>query len=299
MIRTSYSHPVLQAYRIDKIKKAIAEHMFNENDNMVPNTNVTIITQKDPNLPSFYHPINRGQYSVVIDGRSFTRPGKDDDDYKVTNQSEMDFNVLRAQLELAWQNDGRFAMVNNSSIPAGFYVKWISEAITRVYNLDPENQMRVSIIAGLYFFCQFRPKEEWDEQSPAKALSFIARATRVTAQTISDIMGDRWLYVEDMHGFVSFLKGAVNGEVLNDLQPRSLYTILSSNWRGAHANEIAILAISYPPAFYAMIVSAYNDRSYKNTPLQQLIDRTKKTVDTKSWTFSVKSMLVAIREDWS
>lgn len=298
MIDKSYNHPVLRAYQVEKIKAAISEHRYNESLHYADKTNVSVITQKDPNVKPFYHPLVLDEYNIILDGRGYTRPGRNGDSAKILNQTEYDFNVSRAQLELAWLGDGRFGLTNIAGIPANFYAKWISETIARVYNLDPENQMRLSLIAAWYFYCQFRPSEEFDESDHPRLISFISRATSISVVRINEIIKELY-YIEDIGQFLRVAERHMNAEALRGITPRAVYTMISSNWRGAHASEVAMLATSYPPTFFAMIIAANKDKSYRKTPIQSIMERTKKNIDVDQWTKSVKATMVAVREDWT
>ena len=293
MLNTSYSHPVMRAHRIDKIRSNINAHIYNEELHYVEDARVVGIVANDNSVKSFYHPVLLND-EVVIDMRTYTKKDASTGGIRITNESEYKFSVMRAELELAWQGDGLYGMYNHAGIPANFYAKWVSEGLTRGYSLDPENQMRTAIVSAAYFFCQFKEEDEWDEDSYPKALSFISRSTGTPAATVQDVLPEFKL-INDIDMFAELLRDTVKGDALVKLEARSLYTLLSGNWRGAHANEVAMLGVSFPPAFYSMVIAANDDRSYRNTPLQKIIDRTKKSVDTKTWTLAIRSMLVAAR----
>ena len=292
MINKSYEHPLLRVYSASDLTTELVAHSITENTPNAKDTKVRMVIVKDNDLRPFYHPVILKGNDVFIDARTYTKVDRDGG-YKVTNETEFDLATMRAELELIWQGDGRYALNNLKTVPGQYYVKWFAQAYTFLYNLSPANYMKVSIASGLYFFCQFLTPEEWDDDTVNKAVSFISRVTGAPATMVAEYV-DFIKYIPSATFFVELLRNLVSDGTFDKLDTRVHYNIISNGWRGVHGKEVGMLASDYPPAFMASVVAAATDRSFRNTPLQVTIDMTKKSIDSDEFVNGLKSTILTL-----
>lgn len=293
MIKSSYTHNILRLYSTDKIRSAIISNI-SEGLSTDEGSGVYLITKQHTDVQPFFHPIlingHDDRLAVVVDVRPFTTVDRDGT-IKIKNTTEYDFAITRAKLELIWNSDCRTNLISISDITSNIYSKWIAEALARNFSLDPENQMRCNIIAGFYAWCQYRDGQldEYDDHAKAKAVAYVSKVTALTPINVKDHL-EGIEFINDTVEFVDTLKSVLNNDPLEELNVRTFYTIVANNWRGAHANEVASLAVDYPPTLHAMVIAAGKDRTYRNTPIQMILDRNKRRMDPTNLERQVKAI---------
>lgn len=292
MIGSSYQHPVLGMYRMDKIEKAVRESLrmgYLHYSEDAPN--VYIVTKHESShIDQFTHPLLL-DHVAIVDGRTFTQVDRTGEFKGVSDRSEYEFSMLRANLDLVWSNpDDQLSILALSKIPCRIYASWVSEAISRSLYLDPGKQADLYIIAAFYFWCQLRPPmdSETFKNNMPKILQFISVSLAVSIESITMTLDDvpELEFIETEHNFIQTL----NRMGLDQFNLLGLRTLLSSSWRGGQAREVALLGISYPPALLAMVYVASHDRRYRQTPIQKIIDRSR-NLDMDNYRRQVKSIL--------
>ncbi len=214
--------------------------------------------------------MTRSGLKVVLDARGLKRERRDGPPV-IISAADYRFAVREALLTYLWMNDGPMAFSQLGILPIRVYARWVSEGLTRSLGLDPLDQMRLSILAGYYYMCQFQSNET-TALSPTQLVGMANILSRALAIKIEDVMHalTGLPILTDLASFMATVKG--DGASLRFEQANNglLYTKLGGTWYGARARTIVGVALEYPPTFVTMLLSAYADRTYHSSYFAKL-----------------------------
>jgi hypothetical protein len=60
---------------------------------------------------------------------------------------------------------------------------------------------------------------------------------------------------------------------LKDFNAGVLFTLLGNTWFGANAKEMIAVATEHPPTWIAMLLSAFTERTFKNSQIAKILER--------------------------
>lgn len=239
----------------------------------------------------FFHPIAFdyiGRKIIAIDTRAYLKQQMGTGEARVVVPNEYSFLLNRAILMKEWTQGSRAEMLRAADLPAQVFMRWIPEAIVRRLGLSPEHQATLVILAGYFFFSQF------GEQIEAQALSQrISRLSRIPFQMVYDLIsridgGDREVTAEQ---FVTWVREHVQSPRTEHFNIGLLYASVNTAWYGAAGREISGVAVEYPPYLFAMIYAGLIDRSYRNTPLNKLVEQLDKQGVGKRFLMSIATLI--------
>lgn len=255
--------------------------------------NICAVTEKSGNVPPFSQPIllprdgHDTSPIVAIDIRPFVSY-KRDGGLKISSPSDLDFLILRAGATVYWNSDGAQDLASVGDFPVLVYSRWVSESISRRLALDPDAQMRISIIAAYFYLCQFRKAEDITETVKMRMVARVARATNVNAERCMVVLDD----VEPMSGLEDFLTqlSKIDNVRMEKLNAGLLVGITSTGWFGANAQENMAVALEYPPAFISILYSALNHRGYHRAMFTKLVQSADRRGASKDFTYNLSRL---------
>lgn len=240
---------------------------------------ITHGTKDEQDLPYFAHPIvvsmkalahRKEPDYLVADMRPFINVNGD---LAIRNGSEYAFAKLRLILSRRWYEGGDLsAFTYLSTVAGGIYSSWISENVSRRLGLDPGDQLKLAIVAAVYYHSLFT-NQSFTEADKQKIAISVSRAVRADAQQVFQVL-DEIKEMNTLEDFISAVKQQLDGNPRVDpLNVGLLVTLLSTSWWGTNAKEISAVAIDHPPTWLALLYIAFTERTYKASPLARLAER--------------------------
>lgn len=283
MIISPYETTICKPYKKDAIQRALetaniqdpfpAVGMFAGTEY----TNVKVVTPAPEysDVAPFTQPVFLKDGTVVFDGRSFLGSRPENGKYPVRVSNDYGFQILRAQLMLAFAGKDFGALVSLQENAWRFFDQWVSSTLVVRTNLanNFDIRVRVSVVIAAYFITRFyeNPEKALSEELDAITAK-ITRWLRIPQTTVEEVLAR----VEGLTDFDSLARNlfeATQAIRLKGLNYQGFYTMLSGSWFGVHARENVGVALEHLPTFYAIAFTALNDRSYKKTAIGSRIDQ--------------------------
>lgn len=225
------------------------------------------------------HEWKSDEFIYFIDVRQQTSVGKDGV-LRWKSSSDHVFTLSRLFLTIDW-SQGKIMNFYTTIEGAGLvYTNWLTRAIGRVFPINAGNpaiQMRVSALAGIFFWSQFFSNDTLPlthpsmSRSKAVTASQISKAARVPANLVEELIDLVDGKISSVEEFVKALSEHSESLALENINVAKLFNALSMTWFGANATEHAAYAVEYPPTFYAMILTAMKDNSFRKTVIGEIV----------------------------
>lgn len=211
---------------------------------------------------------------LVGDARSFM--GKDRSTGTVYISNTMEFEFLQARLGLGavWVSEGPQALRFISPIVQQVFASWLAENITRRFALDMGQQMRVQVLAGLFYQCLFTEEQEFSSAEINRMAVPLAKAVKAPPAEAAAII-EQVGHITSVDDFVNKVRVVLDNPRLENFNRGVLATIISGTWFGVGGKEIACVAMEHPPTFMAMLYIALAQRGFRNAPLTNIAERYK------------------------
>jgi len=227
---------------------------------------------------------------IVIDVRPFGKYDSNQAQFNIRNRSEYNVAVCRAKLNYIWITKQPTILRDVSPLGMSLFASWISEALSKRFALDPLEQFKLSILAAVYYNSLFTNETELNEMEVIKMTNAVSRNLRASAKDVMEVI-DQCSVVSNIDDFCKKAH-VVSGSVrLQDLNVGLLYSILGGTWFGANAKEMIAVALEHPPTWLTIVLTAYNDRSYKNSTITKLVERGNSNANAASYSQSILSLL--------
>lgn len=259
-------------------------------------------------IPAFAHPLlvddTHKQPQLVVDMRAFGRMDSRTGEFRVRNPIEYGLATARARLNWIWVQPGKQSLLRDVS-PLGLQVfsTWIAEAITRRFGLDPAEQLRLSIYAAVLYLSNFidnHGSDTMSEQDKVRITSLISRTLRIKAEDTLKVLDTDIVSGEVVRGggcpvianaiqFCSIVSGV--SVRLQGLNAGVLFSILGGTWFGTNAKETAAVALEHPPTWLAILLAAVNERSFKNSGITKITERSGFRDSARSYQQAVLNLL--------
>jgi len=226
-------------------------------------------------IPAFSHPlyIEKHPYDgLYVDARHFVTRNRQSGELKINSQADYNLLLARAGLEHIWRSEPPQLFRAMSPLPASVYSSWLSENISKRFGLEPEDQYKLSIFSAWFYYSLFDNSETADERDYLKICQGIAKATRISAETIMQTL-DGQPYVKNITDYCERLEDVTGNIRLKGFSSIVLYPILNSTWYGANSHEIVACSVEHVPTFLAMITAAMSERAYMRSQLSKMIER--------------------------
>jgi hypothetical protein len=245
-------------------------------------------------IASYTHPIEipptwgQGIDDVVIDTRAFTKRLENGNLAAAAGQqADWDFYKLYARLTRLWMGGYQNDFKHLGHIAPTVFIRWLTGVIVSRLNLTPFDQVGVSAVVGYYFYCLFLNEEEVDDAEKLKIAAQVARVTQIPPHKVQEYL-DRVerkpMSIEDL---VVALRQSVETQRFDKLAPALIYQMINGHWWGAHAREIIGVALEYPPAFYAVLYSAFNNKGVRRAIFAEQALKIKRGDEDTSFSLNV------------
>lgn len=227
-------------------------------------------------IPAFAHPLlvgenEHGSY-LVMDARPFGSWDRANGNFRVRNAIEYDIAVYRLKLNAVWLEQNPAVLRDLSTVPMDVYAAWISEAIARRFMLDPREQYLLAILAAFFYTCLFTEQTgKLDDREAMRAATAISRTTNSKAEDVLEVIEqlDVLSTASDFCTAAAIVTGSVR---LKELNAGLLFSILGGTWFGTNAKEMVAVAVEHPPTWIAILVAAFNSRTFKNATITKIAE---------------------------
>src|SRR5574343_1110013 len=282
MIFTPYDTTACQHYPLDEIRSALAKAatmglLWQDPEHSGDIDVVTTIKNSALKIPPFSHPLKyedvRGNQRYAVDARAITSTRPDaNSKLVVRNQADYNLLVFRAVLQKAWDSEHFNDIKNISQITASVYTRWISESLARNYLLQPDVQLKLTLVTAFFFLCQFIPKELFDENNLPKHAAAVSRITGVELKICEETLGEA-PHMENLKEYCDFIVSENYSVRLYKLAPAMVISFMASSWLGPQSRELVAVALEHPVTFVTWICSAIYERGFQKTRLGDLLLR--------------------------
>lgn len=228
-------------------------------------------------IPAFAHPIayvdqNKIEH-LIIDVRSFGSWDSQQHEFRVRNNVEYTQAVYRAKYNKVWLTDRPETLRDLSPLPLSVFAAWISESVARRFALDPREQFELAIIAGIYYCTLFMQDGQFEEKDKLRIGSAVSRAVRAKPEDVFEILDQLDTVPKTVHDLCDMASKLPRSVRLSEFNPGLLFAILGGTWYGANAKELVAVALEHPPTWICILLSALNERSYKNSTVAKVAER--------------------------
>lgn len=276
--KTAYDTTACSGYKLNTTIDALNIALVNYDITRIDDYNIYTLygnTVTSNAVPAFANPIlmNYNKEDIlVIDVRSFGRYDSQTAEFKIQNKPDYTLALNRAKLNSVWLSERSSLLQTVSSIPMTIFASWISESIGRRFALNPKEQFDLGILAAIFYNSQFNNEEELDERNKLRIINTITRNLRASAQDVITIL-DKTNNIRNVTDFCKNAEIVTESIRLRELSPGILFTILGGTWFGTNAKEMVAIATEHPPTWIAILMAAFNERTYKNSVIVKITER--------------------------
>lgn len=278
VLQTAYNTTACRDFQMGKTAAAIHVAFAHGQLTALENSNGVYLIQGGASVidsvPAFAHPlvIEKDHKQVLImDARQY---GKwDPVQYKFVVKAEVEYAlaVHRARLTAIWMKESPSIIRDISPVPMGVYASWISESVAKRFALDPRQQFNLAILAAVFYCSQFLEGAE-REGTDMRMVNQITRALKASAQDVLAVV-EKAPYVASVEHFCHMAEEVTGSVRMQELKVGVLFAIMGGTWFGTNAREIACVAIEHPPTWIAILMQAISERSYKNSGIAKISER--------------------------
>lgn len=219
--------------------------------------------------------------SAMLSGKTLMEASSSYGDY--------DLYVKRTVLSIPWLLGDTGYLRHNFEFAGMVYGAWISESIGRLFMLDPRDQMIVFIIAHLFYQNQFYESEIITDNVKDSFAVHTIKATRASSDMVYEVL-ERCGNLSSLSDMCNSIMNITDNVRLKDLSAGFIIARLGGSWFGYGAAENIAVSLEHPPTFIAMVCSAVELRTYKNTNIAKTAERHIKKANMKSIEDSYKQL---------
>jgi hypothetical protein len=204
---------------------------------------------------------------LVGDGRPFMRGNREASlPCRIVNQ--MEFELLRVLMaaNLAWLNQGPQSIMNLGPVMAQVYCRWLGDTISRRFELDATERLKVRVISAYFFQCNFIENDVLTEQQKRAMAAQACRAAGVPNVEYEGLLEDLGV-LEGAEDYVGALRRLLDTPRLDNFHIGLLTQAIQGTWFGFNGRELACAAVEHPPTFAAMLYLAFAQNSYRKAGL--------------------------------
>jgi hypothetical protein len=226
-------------------------------------------------VPAFAHPMLLEldhKPVLAVDLRSVGRWDPNQHEFVIRNEIERALIMRRAQLNEVWLGAHADSLKSLSQLPMTVYASWLNESIAKRFALDAREQLTLAILACVFYNSLFTNEAELAEEDKNRLAGQIARVCRASAEDVFAVL-DQVTVIPNIHAFCSKAMDVTGSIRLRDLNVGLVWAILGGTWYGVNAREVVAVALEHPPTWIAVLLAAYNERSFKNSGITKITER--------------------------
>jgi len=234
----------------------------------------------ESHVPAFVHPYLienfKGQSYLVADVRAYKNHAAQYITAKtfeesVKNKTEYMLTKNRSVLELKWVVGKQSTLRSKFSFAGNVFAAWISQAVSKVYGLDFQDQRVIMAIAMYYYHTLFTDQKKLEEKALDIAVIHTINATKLSEREIMEIFV-QMPEVDGVESLCQAIKDIVKNIRLQDFNLTMLVTVVQNTWYGNNARDMIMVALEHPPTWIAIVFAAMTEKTYKSCQIYRLIE---------------------------
>lgn len=278
IFNSAYQTTATAGYVTTKLQQAL-EQVFYHSSTQQMRENVHMVREGlnggVAGVPAFNFPmvmkLKEGDIAF-FDARSITAADSGGN-VRVRDEAELQARTIQAQLAMDWHHGYQGRVRDMSPIGLMVYTHWLGEAIAKRFALDAQQQLQVSVLAGVFYLNCFWDKTDASKEDVAYLLSAITRSAGYRNADVVDIVETHPI-IRDVTEFCEIVKSYTQSVRLEDLNPATLFGVVGGSWFNSNGGrELISVAVEYPPVWLTLLFQAITNRGFKKAGLTQIIDR--------------------------
>ena len=288
--KTSYDTTIGKIFNQNKLEFPLKEALVS---GMLPNRNLGVeqIDQKkavfvlggspnEINVPSFIHPYLienfKGIDYLVTDLRLFRTKSDEfmsDREFEASVKNKTEYSLVksRAALNLLWLSPEIKRLRARFVFAGSVFAAWLSQAISRAYALDFQDQLRIMAVSIYYYFSLFTENKRLEGDELELAVIHTIKATKFPSVEVYKLFEN----IEQIDGIESYceeVKKAIENVRLKDFNLAMLLTLIRNSWYGTNSKELLSVALEHPPTWISIVFATMTERTYRSSSLYKLIE---------------------------
>lgn len=261
----------------------------------------------ETSVQPFIHPYLiqnfKDQDFLVTDLRLFRTSSQDwlsDKEFEagVRNKTEYMLAKSRAVLNLLWLDSSQVSRLRaRFSFAGSVFAAWLSQAISKTYALDFQEQMRIMAVSMYYYYSLFTTENRLEGDALETAVVHTIKATKFPATDIYALfesMGE----INGIEDYCVEVQKAIQNVRLRDFNLPMLMTLIRNSWYGTNAKDMLSVALEHPPTWIGIVFTTLTERTYKASALYKLIEMQAKRGNADEFRMNyadlMKSAVVAV-----
>lgn len=289
MFRTAYSTNAASSFMspviLSQLAIASAEGTLVKIDPKIPSL-LALIDRgpRSKEIDPFEHPVHitgkgTGQAADgywVIDLRPYaSRITTQDDTLLVPENSPAALLVLRAKLEMFWNQKTPGEMMFWGDLPFVVFARWLTGTLKSRLALAPDDIQHVQAISAFYLFNLFYEEADFGAKQKQAAAMKINRILSIPLDRVQ-----KWLeplgYMTSLSDLARTLTEQIDNPAVRLIDDKYLTNATMNSWFGsADSRALIAVALEFPPALIAMILACGNTSQYKKSAVGEAVEREK------------------------
>jgi len=232
------------------------------------------------NIPPFIHPYLiqnfKNQDYLVTDLRTFRATSEEfisDRSFEesVRNKTEYGLAKSRAVLNLLWLGPDIGRIRARFQFAGSVFAAWLSQAISKAYALDFQDQVRIMAVSIYYYHSLFTSDKRLEGDALESAVVHTIKATKfpaVEVYKIFEAIGE----IGGIDDYCKEVQTCIENVRLNDFNHPMLLTLIRNSWYGTNSKEMLSVALEHPPTWIAIVFATLTERTYKSSSLYKIVE---------------------------
>jgi hypothetical protein len=282
IFRSAYDTLACSGFVMDRIEHGIEAVLHTGHLQPIPESGARMLAggaAVADAVPAFAHPVVLKSKDlagdVVVDVRAFGKYDPHQGQFVVRNKGDFAFTVLRGKINQVWTKEAPRLLLNVNPLGMRMFASWISENVARRFDLNPKEQTNLQILAAFYYYSLFMEQHPFSSTEKHKHAAAVIKATGINGSLVMDVVERFEQPIASITEFCAVASEVTESVRLKDLTDGLLIALLGGTWYGAggNAKEVLAVALEHPPTWLAIVATAANDRSYKNSYITKLLER--------------------------
>lgn len=224
------------------------------------------LTGIESNIPAFNHPlINEANHWIALDLRAFVRITEGKPEPK--NASDYALSLTKFILTGMWVADKQ-SSIYSLKLPHLAFAEWISTSLTRKFGLNITDQIRIFVLAAIYYAQLFV-----DEFTAEDLLKLKLRLkNEIFVEDVIDEVASSIGQLKEVEDFCEACFTVTKSPRLKGMSLGILINVISNSWFSIQGSELAMLSLQHPPTWVSLVNACLTTKSYRNSYIGKIVD---------------------------
>lgn len=258
---------------------------------------VIMVVDSNEGIPPFSAPapsevVGKNIPYIFVDMRDLLRQDKRTGQWVTPRSEHYEFKVLWALCCWRWLREASEPrrLLSSSELPMKAFVSIFADRFARLFNLGPQQAVRLRIAAGIYWYCQHIPTGQ-EHADLDTACLMLQRILGVDAEDIRDVFLKEEMVqgTRSLTDFCACLETVCEATTrMAGMSPQVVYTQFSRLWFGPNSETALCMALEHPPTWNAVLYAA----SQEGGQMRSTLARTLKDLDRRDLIKQFQSSVV-------